>query len=194
MKLNRSLLFVAAVCGLTLSAFGDPLDFRANVLDPPNSYPVTIINSTQFSMGFSACAAGELPNGLTADGCFAAQNDSGQTWTSLDIIFPDTSALGSQPASCAPDASNNIFGNTSCTLVNGFYILNFFSGSIPSGAGNQSIFFITETGVNPDDFPDGAVVAGVGTVPEPGSVLLLMTGMVLLGFVTAPRLRAISRG
>jgi len=194
MKMFRSLLLVAAVCGLSLSAFGDPLDFRANVLDPPYSYPVNVITSTSFEMGFTACATGELPSGLTADGCFAATNDSGHTWTSLQILFPDTSALGSQPVSCAPDSSNNIFGATSCTLADGVYTLDFSSGAIPSGAGTKSIFFITETGVNPDCFPDGSVTAGFGTAPEPGSIVLLLTGTVLLGFVLLPRLRAVRQG
>jgi hypothetical protein len=199
MKVFRTLLTVAAVCGLTLSAYtayGD--DFRANVLDPPSvpaaqsGYKVHIIKSTDFNINFTKCKPGELPLGLTANGCFAGANDSGETWTSLEMTFLGNGATAGQTPNCQPAQGTDtltIYTSTVCTVLDGNFSLSFSDGSIPSGDGVSSIFYVTETGVKPPrDFPTGNVVAGFET-PEPASFPLLLTGTVLLGFLSTPKLR-----
>jgi hypothetical protein len=164
-------------------AKADPIDFHIKVLDPlppaDPSYPLYPITSTSFSISFSPCIAGELPSGMTADGCFAGRNLSGLTWTGLDMSFPAGGVLAGQPASCAPAPSDNIFSATDCPVdpANGSYDLGFDDGIIRSG----DYFFITEDGVvPPSDFPIGSVTATVLT-PEPASMVLLSTGVLLFG-------------
>jgi len=187
MKVLRHLFLVAAVCGLTLSAFADSADFQANVLDPP--FGGTTIDSNTFPVVFSPCVKGTLPAGVHANGCFLGVNDSGNTWTSLDIFFPGT-LLGGQPVSCSPVASGNIFSEASCgTDSSGNYLLTFTDGSIPSGDGFASYFFITEAGeCNLSDFDGGYAVANA---PEPASAVLMLTGIFVLGFFSIPGFRKI---
>ena len=191
MKSFRRILFAAALCGLSLPAFGDPVDFQTNVLDPPtpspSTYTVFTETSLSFTFQFTQCATAELPNGLTASGCFAGINDSGVTWTALDMSFPNTAVLNSQPVSCAPAPSNNIYSTSTCALSGNLYLLGFDAGAIPSypvTPGDQ--FFITETGVDPALFPPGQVTAtpsssDMASAPEPGSVVLALTGVGLFG-------------
>ena len=185
MRLLRALT-LAAVCGLTSSAFADPPDYQTNVLDPvafATNYTVNVIQSNVFPVVFGPCATAELPSGITAQGCFAGINDTGTTWNGLSIVFPNTAALGSQPASCAPAASDNIFSGTDCALSpdKTAYFLDFSDGTItsyPDTPGDQ--FFIVENGVPPDSFPPGIVTASAVT-PEPASLPLMLTGIALLG-------------
>jgi hypothetical protein len=164
-------------------AKADPVDFHIKVLDPPPpdtpSYPLFLISSTSFDVSFTPCITGELPGGMTADGCFAGRNVSGLEWTGLDFSFPSGGVLTGQPASCAPAPSDNIFSATDCPVnpANGVYALGFSDGAIHNG----DYFFITEDGVvPPEDFPTGSVTASVLT-PEPQSIVLLSTGVLLFG-------------
>lgn len=183
MKSLYCLVLIALVFGCMGPAKADPVDFHIKVLDPlppaDPSYPLYPITSTSFSVSFTPCITGELPSGMTADGCFAGRNLSGQTWTGLDMSFPDGGALAGQPANCAPAPSDNIFSATDCPVnpANGSYDLGFSDGFIHNG----DYFFITEDGVvPPSDFPTGQVTASVLT-PEPASMVLMATGVLLFG-------------
>ena len=174
-------LLVPATCCVP-TAFADALDFKAHILDPPaTSFPTFSIQSRQFSVTFSACEPGELPDDMTASGCYAAVNRSNLDWTSLQITFPNTSELGSQAVSCAPAPSANVFSETDCTLdtSENLYDLSFGAGVIRNG----DLFFITEDGVPFADFPTGTgfVTSVAGETPEPAPFFLLGTGLLLVG-------------
>lgn len=193
MKAFYGLVLIALIFGYIGPAKADPVDFHIKVLDPlpptAPSYPLFLISSTSFDVSFTPCIAGELPSGMTADGCFAGRNVSGLAWTGLDFSFPSGGVLAGQPASCAPAPSDNIFSATDCPAnpANGAYDLGFSDGIIRNG----DYFFITEDGVvPPEDFPTGSVTATVLT-PEPASMVLLSTGILLFGgLLYAERLRA----
>lgn len=184
MKAIYCLVLIALIFGCIGPAKADPIDFHIRVLDPPPpanpSYPLFPISSTSFDVSFTPCIIGELPSGMTADGCFAGRNVSGLDWTGLDMSFPDGGVLAGQPASCAPAPSDNIFNATDCPVnpANGSYDLGFSDGVIHNG----DYFFITEDGVvPPTDFPTGQVTASTAMTPEPASIVLLSTGILLFG-------------
>lgn len=182
MKSLYYLVLIALILGCTGLAKADPVDFHIKVLDPDPFYPVDPISGTSFEISFTPCITGELPAGMTADGCFAGHNISGRDWTGLDISFPDGGVLTGQPASCAPANSFNIFTTTDCPVnpANGSYDLGFSDGTILSG--DLGYFFITEDGVvPPENFPTGMATASTAMTPEPSSIVLLSTGALLFG-------------
>ena len=184
MKSLYYLVLIALVLGCTGLAKADPVDFHIRVLDPvppaDPSYPLYLISTTSFNVSFTPCIAGELPSGMTADGCFAGRNVSGLDWNGLDLSFPSGGVLAGQPASCAPAPSDNIFSATDCPVnpADGSYDLGFSEGVILNG----DYFFITEDGVvPPSDFPTGLATVSTVMTPEPGSIVLLSTGALLFG-------------
>jgi hypothetical protein len=180
MKLNRCLFALTIVCALSGMAKADPIDFHMVVVDPPAGFFTTPILtlSTPYEVGFSACVPGEIPGTQDPyEGCASFENSTSAALTNLELVFPDTSALNSQSASCALDPGNvNFFQTASCSLVNGFYVLDFSNGSIPVG----DLFTIAENGVSPDCFPDGTLTSTPSVAPEPGSIWLMSTGALML--------------
>jgi len=152
-----------------------------NVLDPPtisSSYPLFLISSTPFAVSFTPCLAGELPGGLSAEGCFAGRNVTGHDWNNLQLTFANNSVLNGQASSCGTTDIHNVYSSSDCSLTpdGSTYILSFGDGVISDDA----YFFITEDGVVPGDFPEGT---GAVLTPEPGSLLLSSTGAVLFGLM-----------
>ncbi len=184
----RILLCLAAAlflfAGPASLAHADEADFKTHVLDPVStSFPTNPITTTVFSVQFTGCQAGELPGGMTADGCFAAVNRTGLNWTELQFVFANTAALGGQPVSCALAPSDNIFLQPTCDLdpASTHYTLDFASGRLE----NNALFFVTEDGVPFADFPTGTATvlatSGGAAAPEPASFVFLATGALLLG-------------
>ncbi len=184
MNFFSRLLLVAGVSACTIFAHASAADYRTNVLDPlppagQTSYPTFIITSVPFQITFSTCAPNELPGGLTADGCFAGVNKTGFDWNNIQFTFPNDEVLNSQPVSCEPAKSDNIFGSTDCELdPNGLYVLNFTNGLLHDG----DFFFVTEEGVVPaSSFPTGDATVLTTTTPEPMPLILLATGLLVAG-------------
>ena len=184
MRVLRFLGLVSAICFSTALAGATPVDFHMRVLDPPPpanpSYPLYLIQSTSFDVSFTGCVAGELPGNNTATGCFAGRNISGQDWNNLQLAFPNVGPLVGQAANCDPGVSDDIFSNVDCPASpdNSSFTLIYTDGVIANGG----YFFITEDGVDPaTDFPTGRASVATGMTPEPGSIVLLSTGVFLLG-------------
>ena len=190
MRVLRFLVVVAIVCGYTGLAGAAPVDFHMSVLDPPPFDTVPIL-STPFPISFTECGLGELPDGMTASGCFAGVNRTGMDWNNLQITLADNNVLAGQTPNCDLTGTHNIFSDTNCSLVGSSYLLSFGDGVLS----NNDFFFITEDGVDP---PEGFGI-GTGTVnstamtPEPAPVLLASTGIILFGLLFyGERRRAVS--
>ena len=195
MKLLRYVLAMMFIC--MLSGMAKANDFRLTIPDAGGDNPsfnTTSITSTPVDVTFAACVTGEVGPGanLTYDGCASFLNSTGSAITSLELVFPNVPTLGGQTVNCAldggtgdatPSGGIDFFQDASCslvgatlvdgTLVGGDYILDFSDGTIADGA----FFNIAEQGVAPGDFPPGTLTA----TPEPGSIWLLSTGVLLLG-------------
>jgi hypothetical protein len=207
MKVLHAVFAIILLCGFTSLAKADGIDYRMNVLDPPlgsapPSYPLYTIFSQPFDVVFNLCIAGELPPGSilqSGEGCFSAVNDTGAPLTSLEIVFTDSDGAAGQTPNCTFDSTNNtmnIFSSPSCNEVNGYFV-NIFQGNVgtPGAIANGESFVITEVGVPVDQFPANAAIVPLGFVPptpEPSSIVLLSTGVLMFGFVCVKRRKLLS--
>lgn len=178
MKLLRCLFALTLVCALTGMAKADPIDFHMVVVDPPG-FAVNDLYTASSTVQFQACDTGQLPSGIVGSyvGCETFENLTGAPLTSLELMFPDIGALTTQSANCTADAGPvNFFTSATCSIENGFFVLDYYGGSIPQGFPN-GVFTIAEAGVDPSEFPEGTLTS----TPEPSSIWLLSTGTLMLG-------------
>jgi len=184
MKSLRAIFILALFCGFSSLALADGLDYHVSVLDPPQQLNFTSIDSTDpFAVSFSSC-----PTIIQATACFTGFNDTNQTFTSLDLLFNNstnpndpndfTNFLNGQPATCDTTSTASLFGAAICSLneQETQYSLNFSGGS---GIAPGAFFFIAETGPTAAAFGVGSGVVGI--TPEPDSLLLFATGVMMAG-------------
>jgi hypothetical protein len=211
--LLRVLFVLALLCGGSSLAHASGIDFRMTVLDPPAEAvcnPAGIpqgspgnTNCTVFTGGDispinlsqAACNGAGIGNGLTSGtyGCFVVDNESGDTITSLELGFliapltttPQCDSGGQvgnggtvipsalNVVSCGPDPSNPLD-----------YALDFAGGA---GVAPGSALIVFEQGENPGDFQGGSGTIGVGVTPEPDSLLLFSTGVMMAGLYMSRR-------
>jgi hypothetical protein len=195
--LFRILFALALCCGCFSHARADSTDFHMMILDPaalcsetpseciieqPNvPFTVTLAQSTCDAFGLGSF----VPEG-TPYGCFLGTNATGQPITSLDLSFL-TEPLGSQDASCSTGGVPGFpgaFTSQECSVGPTVYDLSFGGGS---GLPELSSFIIFETGADPADFEDGS--GSVGVTPEPDSLLLFGTGVMMAGLFLARQRR-----
>jgi hypothetical protein len=199
MKSLRVLLALSMLfCGLSIHARADGIDFRATVLDGPNDClnDNTGCNihdpSATLTLALSQAAC---PNNVTSDlpyGCYVGDNLTGETITSLSLIFTG-GPYEDQTPSCDSAGQGNVpsvFLVVTCQQVGSTYVLDFAGGTgVPTGT--DFVFF--EEGADPSLFNGtGTITVAVATTPEPDSVLMLATGVMMAGlFVFTQRRRTV---
>jgi hypothetical protein len=184
MKSLRAIFVLALFCGFSSLALADDIDFHMSVLDPPQQLNYTSIDNTDpFAVSFSAC-----PQIIKATACFTGFNDTEQTFTSLSLVFDNstnpkdpndfTNFLNGQTPTCDTTPAASLFGTATCSLnpEETEYLLNFSGGS---GIAPGQFFFIAETGPTAAAFGVGTGVVGI--TPEPDSLLLFATGVMMAG-------------
>jgi hypothetical protein len=204
--LIRILFVLALLCGGSSLAHADGVDFRMTVLDPPavdSCNPVGVpsgspgnTNCTVFTGGDispvnlsqAACNGAGIGSGLTSGtyGCFIVDNESGSTIDSIELGFliapltttPNCDSDGQSGivsalnvVSCGPDPNNPLE-----------YALDFAGGA---GVAPGSALIVFEQGENPNDFQGGS--ATIGVTPEPDSLLLFSTGIMMAGLYMSRR-------
>ena len=115
---------VLLTMGLVRAAQATPMDanpdFKMHVLDPTNPQVPPggpdYITGLTFSIVFAPCAPSELPDNITADGCFLGFNRSSVNWTSLQFTFQNNAALNQQQADCSLEGKDDIFRTTRCSF------------------------------------------------------------------------------
>jgi hypothetical protein len=193
MKTIRCLIAAILLCGLATMAKAD--DFKFQVLDAGPIDYTTINGPGPFDVEFGPC-----PVFIDASGCFAGFNDTGETFTTLTLIVPNTTSpddpnddvnyLDGQPADCDVSAPTSLFTGADCSLSpdGTHYILHFWGEpGITPPTGIEAFFYLAETGPDPSAFQ--GVTAALGNTPEPGSIWMLSTGAALLGFALFRRRR-----
>jgi hypothetical protein len=177
----KSLLCFCALI-LVIGSAAPAHAYRINVLDPPTGIPVT---SEPFSVVFTPCPAN------AANGCFFGVNETGSPISTLEIIFPNKGILLGQTPVCGHNGLS-LFQSCTSQVINGYQVFFFNVGTIA----NMDPFLIQEEGISvvpdPNDpngssFPAGTSYSPAGftppaVAPEPNSIVLLSTGLLLGGF------------
>jgi hypothetical protein len=183
MKYLLRILFVLALfCGVTSHAHA----VRIGLADPntcgPDLSACNIIDSngpiTGFMFTTGACNNSDIPSGAF---CIDLFNQTNEIITSVTLSIPD-SALGGLEPVC--DTTSSFIG--SCTVVPGGIDTFLFTGipSQPFGPGVVEDLYVS--GIDPTVFDNYATLK-VASTPEPDSLLLFSTGVMMAGLYLAKR-------
>jgi hypothetical protein len=174
MKMFRYLAAAFLILGLN----GVANAFQFKVLDP-QAFPVDVMPGVPFIVDFAACPN---PPFASTTGCWYGTNQSFDTITSLDVIFPNTGALVGGGVSCDTSAGS-LFSSADCALSpdQTEFVLGLSGGT---GIAPGAVFELFESGVDSSDFPEGT---GIANAPEPGSIWMTLTGVTSLGYVLRRR-------
>jgi hypothetical protein len=182
--LLRALFILALFCGFTSHARAN--GFHATVLDPSGDSCLTsdnnctIYDTSTFSVQLSSaeCVFLNIGDGSATNGCFLGINGTGETITSLSLVFSDAEDLGSLTCDNAdnpPGLPSPIFSNPTCSETGPPYTLAFIGGDGVAPGGD---FIIFEDGALPEELGTGTGVVGI--TPEPEPLLLLSTGVMMM--------------
>jgi len=196
MKHLLRVMFVLALV-LGFSSHARASDFHVQVLDPnvciSNPSVCLILNASDpidISLNASTCQLAGVPNLPTSGtyGCAVLFNLTlpPENITSINLTF---SGLGDLTFDCPTTTAGSIFAQGSCgSSGNGVDSFSFSDGSLPF-LGEAVIY---ESGVSPDLFQDGTASVNqppITFTPEPDSLLLLSTGVMMAGlYLTKKRL------
>ena len=196
MKFACRLFAAALILGLTTMAKADTVDFRMSVLDGPIT-GAFITDTTPFQVAFGNCPTELAKAG--ALGCFTGVNDTNSFITGIDLTFDNTVSasnptdffhyLNGQTPDCVASSFFTNVGSP-CFLsgppdsASSVYVLDFSGGT---GIAPLTTFYIAEYDASPDAFQGGMGAVTLSAVPEPNSILLLSTGVAMIGLFFARR-------
>lgn len=185
--LLRFFFVLALVLGCT--SYVRAVDFHVTVLDPANicasnpSACVIFDTTAPFTATFSTstCMLAGVPGPTPSApyGCLALFNATSDPITSLNLSF---TGLGSLTFQCDTTGPGVLFSNASCGSSGGVDNFYFYNGVL----GSLQLAIIYESGATPDLF-DGTGTVNTPPVPEPTSLPLVLTGMLLAGLYLGKR-------
>lgn len=186
----RLSLIVLVICMFAVGAVADTMGdihIHMDPATPPSQGDFNLIESagTAYQVNWVSCTEPGFP-GTVYDACIGLINETGAPISSIQIGFtvPTNSPLDTQTLDCSTDGGN-LTSNTCANgsrLIAGEDVDAVFSGgqAIP----NDMLFFIGETGVNLGDMANVPLtITASDATPEPVELLLVPTGLLLLGLV-----------
>jgi hypothetical protein len=185
--LLRVLFGLVLVCGVASHARAQ--DFHAGLADPNTCGPVntsacTIVDAmgsiTGFQFSNAACTAPEVPAAPPTPYCIDLFNETAFNITSVTLSIPN-SALGGLTPVC--DTTMAFTG--SCSMSGGTDIFSFLGNFKPGTVVDLYIFATDTPNFDPTVIDENATIT-VAT-PEPDSLLLLFTGVMMAGLYLAKR-------
>jgi len=187
MKYLLSVLFVLALfCGLTTQAHAGTFHVGAtdpNSCSPNDTSSCFLIDSgplTGFDFTTAGCSMSNAPEGAF---CIALFNGTGETITSITLTILTADIPPDQTAMC--DTTADFFG--SCSTSGDNSVFSFTDGNFKP-RGTEVIYVVPDpddTDFNPS-FLSAATVT-VTETPEPDSLLLFSTGVMMAGLYMAKR-------
>jgi hypothetical protein len=191
-SLFRVLFVLALICGFAPHAKAD--DFHVQVLDPniciDNSSVCFVLDTSapiDVSLNAQVCQIAGVPNlpsNPNTYGCAVLFNLAlpPQDITELTLSFSGLDGFTFECDTTGDGGVGSVFSNSSCgQTAPGSDTFSFFNGSLPF-LGEAIIY---ENGVDPSDFVGGTAAVNqapfVAQTPEPASLLLLSTGVMMAG-------------
>jgi hypothetical protein len=198
MRYLRVLLLVVMVLFIgSVACHAQGAGFHATVLDPdcPINTSVCALNPVDLGVTFPVsfeeanCTAQGIAGPADVPfGCFIGTNNTGEAITSFSLDFTSSALLGATcdtttPGVTLPEGTSPAFSISGCTPDgSGGFNVGFSGGDIPY----THQFVILEIGVDPMDLGSSATA---DPTPEPDSLLLLSTGVMMSGLYFARRQR-----
>jgi hypothetical protein len=185
--LLRVLFILALSCGFASHAHATLFhvgNVDPNSCGPNNLSACSIIDAngpiTGFTFDTSACNASGIPAGAF---CLDLFNQTSEVITSITLSIPDSALEGLTPV-C--DTTASFTG--SCTMLPDGTDVFTFTGvpGQPFGPGVVDDLYVSGIGIDPTIFDNGATLV-VAATPEPDSLLLFSTGVMMAGLYLGKR-------
>ncbi|MGH9449956.1 MAG: PEP-CTERM sorting domain-containing protein [Terriglobia bacterium] len=198
MKFFRVLLLCGFVLLFALAAAADGIPDIRIIFDPTPPNPAVqltdILNAgTSVAPPWQSCSDAGIPDTgpfplSNETACLALANLTGGPITALTIEFSAPAAIAGQIVDC--ENNDNFLANNNCptgTLTAGELVDITLSGGTPVPNDTDIFFGANAAGLNsPADFPPVTIT---DPTPEPATLLLIPTGLLLLGLEWGRRRR-----
>lgn len=193
MKTVRAFLLVVIALSFAVAAAADSAPDIRIIFDPIPNSPVQLTDiisiGAPVTVGWQSCSNLGIPSSVSGEtACLALANLTGQVISSLDLQFTAPAVIAGQVVDC--QNADSYLTSNNCpagTLVAGQLIDITFRGGNPVPNDVDVFFGVDAPGLTD---PSQLSPAGVTATPEPATVALFSSGLLIMGFAWMWRRRA----